>query len=149
MGHTYSDPPISEYPELVLFRVTTEKGRGDMLRNWKMGWKKLENCASVHVNNNYQLASMTFYSKNTPFSCNVFICPLLIHPPNVMVNWIVSPTVKVSSLIVSFYSQQWNLFTVGDKTYVGIHRTVPVSFITNCKNLQSLMKLLQSVTQSS
>ena len=26
------------------------------------------------------------------------------------------------------------LFTVGDETYIGTHRTVPVSFMTNCKS---------------
>ena len=25
-------------------------------------------------------------------------------------------------------------FTVGDKTYIGTHRTVPVSFVTICKS---------------
>ena len=40
-------------------------------------------------------------------------------------------------------------FTVGDETYIGTHRTVPVSFITNCKSDDSTCKFcqpLQSVT---
>ena len=35
------------------------------------------------------------------------------------------------------------LFTVGDETYIGTHRTVPVSFVTNCKSDNSTCKLCQ------
>ena len=33
----------------------------------------------------------------------------------------------------TFLQSVTKLFTVGDKTYIGIHRIVPVSFITDCK----------------
>ena len=35
------------------------------------------------------------------------------------------------------------LFTVGDESYIGTHRTVPVSFITDCKSDNSTCKFCQ------
>ena len=41
------------------------------------------------------------------------------------------------------------LFTIGDGTYIGTHRTVPISFVSDCKSDNSPCKFrqpLQSVT---
>ena len=64
--------------------------------------------------------------------------PLPVRPPLVTVKWIV---VKVDckcwwnlQLVASLLQSVTKLFTVGDKTYIGTHRTVPVSFMTDCKS---------------
>ena len=55
-----------------------------------------------------------------------------------MVNWIVvNPDCKgwqnLQSLL-SLLQLVMKLFTVGDETYIGTHRTAPVSFFTDCKS---------------
>ena len=71
--------------------------------------------------------------------CKVFNRPPHpVRPPLVTVNWIVvNPDCKgwrnLQSLS-SLLQLVMKLFTVGDETYIGTHRTVPVSFITDCKS---------------
>ena len=74
------------------------------------------------------------------FRCNEFIHPLPVPPPlvTVTVNWI---AVEVDckgwwnlQLVASLLQLVTKLFTVGDETYIGTHRTATVSFITNCKS---------------
>ena len=75
------------------------------------------------------------------------IASSLSMPHLVMVNWIaVNLDCKgwqnlqvLSSLLQSVTK----LFTVSDETYIGTHRTAPVSFITHC---YKFCQLLQSVT---
>ena len=71
--------------------------------------------------------------------CKVFNHPSHpVRPPLVTVNRIaVNPDCKgwrnlqsLSSLLQSVTK----LFTVGDETYIGTHRTVPVSFVTDCRS---------------
>ena len=54
-------------------------------------------------------------------------------PPLVMVNWI---AVKVDCKGWWNLQSVMKLFTVGGKTYICRHRTVPVSFMTDCKKFR-------------
>ena len=66
------------------------------------------------------------------------IAPSTSMPPLLTVNWIAvnldctgwQNLQALSSLLLSVME----LFTVSDETYIGTHRIVPVSFITDCKS---------------